>query len=67
MEKYVYEGPVMRFDVCIQARWAGSTYASSLSQAANNLAFRYKKENGFSPNTKITIPRSGLKRIDEER
>ena len=50
MQQYQYDGPVMRFDDCIQHRWKATTVAPS------NLAYRYKKENGLMPNTKITLP-----------
>lgn len=46
MKAYYYDGPVMRFENCVQNRW----------KAKSNLAYRYKKENGMTPNTKITLP-----------
>lgn len=56
MREYQYDGPVMRFEDCIQYRWKASTYARSESKAKSNLAYRYKKENGLMPTTKITLP-----------
>lgn len=56
MQEYKYDGPVMRFDDCIQRRWKATTVAPSEAKARNNLAYRYKKENGFMPNCKITLP-----------
>lgn len=56
MREYQYDGPVMRFEDCIQYRWKASTYAPSESKAKSNLAYRYKKENGLMPTTKITLP-----------
>lgn len=56
MKEYRYDGPVMRFDNCVQSRWKASTYAISEAKAKSNLAYRYKKENGLMPNTKITLP-----------
>lgn len=56
MREYQYDGPVMRFDDCIQNRWKASTYAASEAKAKSNLAYRYKKENGLVPNAKITLP-----------
>lgn len=56
MQEYIYDGPVMRFDMCIQERWKASTMASSEAKARNNLAYRYKKENGYMPNCKIILP-----------
>lgn len=55
-EKYTYDGPVMKFDTCIKRRWSASTYAQSPSKAKSNLAFRFKKENGFTKDTKIILP-----------
>ena len=46
----------MRFENCVQNRWKASTYAPSEAKAKSNLAYRYKKENGMTPNTKITLP-----------
>lgn len=56
MIEYRYDGPVMRFEDCIQYRWTASTFASSEAKAKSNLAYRYKRENGLMPNTKITLP-----------
>ena len=56
MQEYRYDGPVMRFEDCVQHRWKASTYATSEAKAKSNLAYRYKKENGLMPNTKITLP-----------
>ncbi len=56
MCEYRYDGPVMRFEDCVQHRWKASTYALSEAKARNNLAYRFKKENGLMPNTKITLP-----------
>lgn len=55
-EKYIYNGPVMKFDTCIQNRWSAETYATSVAKARSNLAYRYKKENGFAQTCKITLP-----------
>mgnify|MGYP000628773701 CR=1 FL=1 len=51
MKAYYYDGPVMRFENCVQNRWNPSE-----AKAKSNLAYRYKKENGMTPNTKITLP-----------
>lgn len=56
MREYRYDGPVMHFEDCVQHRWKASTYAPSEAKAKSNLAYRYKKENGLMPNTKITLP-----------
>lgn len=56
MNRYVYDGPVMEFGTCIMARWKASTYAISEKKARSNLAYRFKRENNRTPNTKITLP-----------
>lgn len=56
MTLYTYEGPVMKFDVCIVNNWKGETLAPSEAKARSNLAYRYKKENGLASNARITLP-----------
>lgn len=56
MNQYEYFGPVMHFDMCIQKRWHGTTYAVSESKARNNLTFRCKKELDRAPNSRISLP-----------
>lgn len=53
---YKYDGPVMKFDTCIEQRWTAGTHAISESKARSNLIFRYKKEHGLMPNAKISLP-----------
>lgn len=55
MQKYQYDGPVMRFDDCVQHRWKATTVASTEAKARSNLTYRYKKENGLMSNAKITL------------
>lgn len=47
MQQYQYDGP---------DRWKATTVAPTEAKAKSNLAYRYKKENGLMPNTKITLP-----------
>lgn len=56
MNLYSYDGPVMKFDMQISKRWYGQTYAKSERKARSNLAYQYKKEHGFQPNVKISLP-----------
>lgn len=53
---YIYDGPVMEFDTCIDQCWHAVTYAPTEKKALSNLAYRYKKENGRAANAKITLP-----------
>ena len=43
MHKYVYDGPVMMFGVCVMNSWHGETMAVSESKARSNLAYQFKK------------------------
>lgn len=56
MNKYVYEGPVMRFEDCVQRKWYGETYAVSEKKAKSNLVYQWKKKNHYSPSAKINLP-----------
>jgi len=56
MEQYMYDGPVMEFNRCIANRWTGETYAVSEAKARSNLTYRFKKESGRIPKTKISLP-----------
>lgn len=56
LHKYLYEGPVMMFDNCIDPRWEGVTMAPSEKKARNNLTYRYKQLTGHVPGTKISLP-----------
>ena len=55
-KQYVYSGPVMEFDNCIERNWKASTWAMSDKKALSNLAFRYKRDHNRAPNAKITLP-----------
>lgn len=56
MNKYIYNGPVIEFDKCVANNWRGETIAVSEAKARSNLAYKYKKEHGKLPNTKVSIP-----------
>ncbi len=56
MNEYKYDGPVMKFSDCIQQRWVASTTAVTEAKARSNLTYRYKKENGYLKDCKITLP-----------
>lgn len=56
MDKYMYEGPVMKFGKCIDLHWTAVTFAVSEKKARNNLAYRYKKDNGRVANSNISLP-----------
>ena len=56
MQLYSYDGPVMKFDTCIQQSWSARTFAVSEKKARSNLVYRYKKEHGFTSNASIKLP-----------
>lgn len=56
MHKYTYEGPVMRFDICVSNHWSGETMATSEQKARSNLIYRFKKQNNLEPRTRVTLP-----------
>lgn len=56
MPMYSYDGPVMKFNICVDNHWKGQTAAPSEAKAKSNLAFQYKKQNNMTPNTRVTLP-----------
>ena len=56
MNKYMYEGPVMEFDRCIQNNWKGETVAASETKARSNLSYQWKKKNNRIAGVRITLP-----------
>ena len=54
--RYLYRGPVMKFNTCVDHCWEAETLAPSEKKARTNLEFRFKKEMGLMPNVKITLP-----------
>lgn len=56
MPLYSYDGPVMKFNVCVASHWRGQTEAPSEAKAKSNLTFQYKKQNNMTPNTIVTLP-----------
>ena len=56
MNEYMYEGPVMEFNVCVTDHWKGYTKASSEKKARSNLAYQYKIRNNRVSSAKVTLP-----------
>ena len=56
MERYRYSGPVKEFDRIISDNWTAETSAVSEAKARTNLSYRYKKQTGRVPASKITLP-----------
>ena len=54
--KYLYDGPVMEFDRCIDNHWKGETMAPTETKARTNLAYQFKKTHGKISATKISLP-----------
>lgn len=55
MHKYAYEGAVKVFDDIVTRSWTASTVAESEKKARSNLAYRYKREHGLVPATRVTL------------
>lgn len=55
MALYSYEGPILEFGKCINPNWKAQTQAPSEEKARSNLAYRYKMENGKTPNSSIRL------------
>lgn len=56
MGKYIYTGPVVEFDRCVQNSWRGETTAVSETKALSNLSYQWKKSNNRVAGTRITLP-----------
>lgn len=56
MHKYVYEGPVMAFDKCVDQHWKSETYAVSEQKAKSNLAYQFKKLTKRNAYANVTLP-----------
>ena len=54
--KYVYDGPVMKFNTCVADHWRGETMAPSESKARSNLTYQFKTKNNLIPGSKVTLP-----------
>ena len=57
---YIYRGPVKQFGKIINESWTAETSAVSASKALSNLAYRYKKEHGFTSSAKIELDKKCL-------
>ena len=55
MAKYEFVGAVMYFDKCVAYIKSAETIAPSEAKARANIAYRWKKENGYGPTAKITL------------
>lgn len=56
MNRYVYEGPVVEFGVCIDRHWRGETIAETETKARSNLQYQFKKKHGKTATAKIELP-----------
>ena len=56
MQQYQYDGPLCDSMIAFSIVGKATTVAPTEAKAKSNLAYRYKKENGLMPNTKITLP-----------
>lgn len=56
MNKYIYKGPIKKFDAVVETNWTGTTYAISETKARSNLAYQYKKNNNLVARTRVLLP-----------
>lgn len=63
LHRYLYQGPVMEFDRCVESNWKAETVAPSEAKARSNLMYQWKNENGKIAQCKIELP-GKLKIID---
>ena len=54
MNKYIYKGPIKRFDTIVETNWIGTTYAASETKARSNLA--YQKNNNLTAGARVSLP-----------
>jgi len=53
---YNYEGAVLCFNNVLTSKWRDQTSAVSKKKAMSNMCYHYKKQNGLTSNTKISLP-----------
>jgi len=63
MRRYVYEGPVLLFGICIVNCWKGETMAVSESKARSNLTYQFKRQHNRVAGSKFELP-GKIKQID---
>lgn len=56
MAGYMYNGPVVVNNKCVQHIWNATTYANSEKRAKSNLAYRFKKDTGQPVYAKVSLP-----------
>ena len=56
MNQYVYEGPIMVFDRCVQGKWRAETMAVSKRKAMSNITYQAKKLCNLVADTRVTLP-----------
>lgn len=64
MHRYIYDGPVMVFNQCVENNWHGETIAPTEQKARSNLVYQWKSGNNKVAASKVTLP--GKVQIVEE-
>ena len=62
-KEYIYKGPILKFGVCIDAKWEAATMAVSPKQALNNLKFQAKQMLKLTNNARIELDMKYLKEV----
>ena len=55
MNQYRFEGAVKIFDKIVDHNWVAETMAVSSARAKSNFTYRYKKQMGLEPQSKVTL------------
>lgn len=62
---FEYTGAVVIHERTVANNWKGRTFAVSEKQAKSHLAYRYKKENGFTASIPVCLP-GKLIRVEDD-
>lgn len=60
MNRYFYSGPVMEFGRCVSNHYEATTFAPSRKEALSNIIFKFKRECGKHPFSKISLDETKL-------
>lgn len=61
--KYIYKGPVYRFENCVIDKWVAITQAPTKEKALSNLQFRAKAELQLTKYAKIRLVKHCLEEV----
>lgn len=56
LHKYIYEGPVFKFDFLVVRNFKTETMAPTIAKARSNFKHQVKKLLGLMPNARVELP-----------